>query len=151
MYILAERSRKRSTNAIQLQPGEINPNDVASTSTPVDPGPFNCTICDKDFDRPETLVVHQFMHKKFHQCLECKRSFVSEENLSKHKKDFKHVFKCKICQEAFSSQDTCKSHTAAHSRQHECADCKKKFFTEKSLQRHREKVWNYIELKGSLP
>ena len=66
---------------------------------------FKCNVCDKDFDRPETLVVHQFMHKKFHQCADCKRSFVSEENLSKHKREFKHVFKCRICREEFPSQE----------------------------------------------
>ncbi|CAB4014085.1 Zinc finger 341 [Paramuricea clavata] len=132
------KEKRAATTSVQLQAGEIE--QTASTSTSGESGVFKCTVCEKDFDRPETLVVHQFMHKKFHQCCDCKRSFVSEENLNKHKKDFKHVFKCKICQEEFSSQDICKSHAASHTRQHECQDCKKKFFTEKSLQRHREKV-----------
>ena len=129
---------KEKEASVQLEPGEIDPN--ASTSAPGENGAFKCNVCEKDFDRPENLVVHQFMHKKFHQCGDCKRSFVSVENLNKHRRDFKHVFKCRICQEEFTSQDTCKSHAASHIRQHECSDCKKKFFTEKTLERHRERV-----------
>ena len=136
----AEKSKgsKSASGGVQLEPGEMDPN--AGTCASGENGTFRCSVCEKDFDRPETLVVHQLMHKKFHQCLDCKRSFVSEENLNKHKREFKHVFKCKICHEEFSSQDICKSHAASHTRQHECEDCKKKFYTEKSLQRHREKV-----------
>ncbi|XP_028407928.1 zinc finger protein 260-like [Dendronephthya gigantea] len=134
-----EKSKeKEPTTTVELEQGEIDP--TASASTRGENGSFKCGICNSDFDRPETLVVHQLMHKKFHQCCDCKRSFVNLENLNKHKKDFKHVFKCKICQEEFPSQDICKSHAASHTRQHECQDCKKKFFTEKSLLRHREKV-----------
>ena len=138
--ISTEGKAKRPTNAIQL-PAGISPSDIAAASSSAgDSGVYKCNICDKDFDRPETLVVHQFIHKKFHQCADCKRSFVSVENLNKHKKEFKHVFKCKICQDEFSSHDICRSHAATHTRQYECVDCKKKFFTEKSLMRHREKV-----------
>ena len=134
---------KDDVATVQLEPGEIGA--TASTSNSGDGAGFKCNVCHKEFDRPESLVVHQFMHKKFHQCCDCKRSFVSAENLNKHKKDFKHVFKCKICQAEFASRDNCKSHAASHTRQHECQDCKKKFFTEKALERHREKVWNVID------
>ena len=105
-YSFAEEKddSKRSKLLVNSKKGTITSEGETSSEATAGQA-FKCTVCDKEFDRPETLVVHQFMHKKFHQCADCKRSFVSEENLSKHKREFKHVFKCRICREEFPSQE----------------------------------------------
>nr|NP_001071854.1 zinc finger protein [Ciona intestinalis]BAE06766.1 zinc finger protein [Ciona intestinalis] len=103
--------------------------------------PFKCTECERHFNRPEQLKLHQITHSKErrYKCDLCGKTFRQPAGLWKHKR--KHnggYFVCEICGYSCRSNSVLSMHLKSHvsDTHNTCQQCKKTFKNMKSLNRH---------------
>nr|CAI5818407.1 unnamed protein product [Callosobruchus analis] len=111
--------------------------------------PHQCKLCDKDFERKDSLTEHvKVIHEGFrYNCANCGKVMKSRthaiEHAKIHAKNYvKKIFKCDLCEAGMWKTFSGKSNLTVHMRKHtgekpfECDTCGKGFPTKLNLQNH---------------
>ncbi|XP_063698544.1 zinc finger protein 260-like [Culicoides brevitarsis] len=133
------------TKMEKIEAKEPEISEVASKESPEKSSnlPYICTICDKRFKVPSSLLTHAKIHtedRKF-SCDKCNAKFKRREHLRIHVNGV-HLklkpFKCEICDRTFSQIGDRNVHMKSHSdqKEHSCTICNKKFRLVKALRTH---------------
>ncbi|KAK3731761.1 hypothetical protein RRG08_035428 [Elysia crispata] len=127
---------------ITLQNPPPEPQDV---KPPIGKGPFNCTLCDKVFNKWNQLQRHMKTHDedKPFRCSQCPQSFNIESNLLLHLAT--HVGpdqdpRCPECGKKFSRVASLKAHIMLHEKEESlmCPECGDEFTVQHQLDKHME-------------
>ena len=78
--------------------------------------PYPCGQCDKWFEQPSALKLHERVHtgERPYECEECEKKFAQHGNLVRHLRTHSGIkpFKCNGCELAFARKDFLKLHEA---------------------------------------
>ena len=78
--------------------------------------PYPCGQCDKWFEQPSALKLHERVHtgERPYECEECEKKFAQHGNLVRHMRTHSGIkpFKCNGCELAFARKDFLKLHEA---------------------------------------
>ncbi|XP_055371515.1 uncharacterized protein LOC129605650 [Condylostylus longicornis] len=101
---------------------------------------WHCRICDKTFDRKNTLRKHEQAHVMNYPCEICTKIFKSPSNLREHMNTHtgERPFKCHLCEAAFTRKWALTSHVRGHlgDKRYPCNYCEKKFLKGPQLKVH---------------
>ncbi|GFN95295.1 Zinc finger protein 236, partial [Plakobranchus ocellatus] len=127
---------------ITAQVPVAEPQDV---KPPIGKGPFNCSLCDKVFNKWNQLQRHMKSHDedKPFRCSQCSQSFNIESNLLLHLAT--HVGpdqdpRCPECGKKFSRVASLKAHIMLHEKEESlmCPECGDEFTVQHQLDKHME-------------
>ena len=105
---------------------------------------YECIECQKQFERPGSVVIHVKTHQKKYVCPFCGKYFASQHYLSQHENTHtgNKPYKCDFCPMTFaqlaSQADHRKIHTEIH-REYQCDLCPKAFKHKRNLTKHRKR------------
>uniref|UniRef100_A0A1S4H076 Uncharacterized protein n=1 Tax=Anopheles gambiae TaxID=7165 RepID=A0A1S4H076_ANOGA len=135
--------RKRATakenqEQQQQQQQETQPGDAEN--------PFQCTVCQRRFNRAGNLRLHMRVHsnERQFQCEICSKLFRTSSNLHAHRKTHtdERNFPCTVCERAFRTARELVSHGKTHSdvKGYVCRVCSKGFVKQSYLNTHMNTV-----------
>ncbi|CAG5136803.1 unnamed protein product, partial [Candidula unifasciata] len=117
--------------------------ETLDVKPPIGKGPFNCTLCEKVFNKWNQLQRHLKSHDedKPFRCNQCPMSYNIEDNLLLHQAT--HVGPdrdpvCPECGKKFSRVASLKAHIMMHEKEENlmCAECGDEFSVQHQLDRH---------------
>ncbi|KAH9387804.1 hypothetical protein TYRP_009001 [Tyrophagus putrescentiae] len=102
-----------------------------------------CQQCNKSFDFPSNLKIHQRVHTsdRPYKCTVCSKSFTQTSDLKRHQ--LLHTgdrpYKCTVCSKSFALIGNLKQHQRVHTgdRPYKCTVCSKSFTQANDLKRHQ--------------
>ncbi|CAH0403856.1 unnamed protein product [Chilo suppressalis] len=112
----------------------------------VTPSLYNCTLCDKCFDRRHNLSNHMrryHLEERNYQCNLCSYKGFNNNALKLHmvRHDGDKIFECDVCKKSFVRKKTLEEHMRTHNndRRFACGVCGQTFIQKCSLQGHLKK------------
>ncbi|XP_060075148.1 uncharacterized protein LOC132554841 [Ylistrum balloti] len=125
----------KTQRCVQQHIGKVheNPNSRKNVENP---GPYVCSVCDKEFDTKRLLTKHKYYHKdRTTACPVCEKCFTGKGEMLYH---LKHVhsdarnYVCQICQKSYKTNSSLREHRKQHhegreSWRHHCDYCSKIF------------------------
>ncbi|XP_030002774.1 zinc finger protein OZF-like [Sphaeramia orbicularis] len=106
--------------------------------------PFNCSICEKNFQSNACLIAHMRCHtgEKPFRCSICKKCFTQSGRLRMHMRTHtgERPFSCTVCGKGFSESGNLKVHMRIHTGEKPfvCSLCGKEYRQSGGLKRHLE-------------
>ncbi|XP_065216517.1 transcription factor Zelda [Planococcus citri] len=139
--------KQELTSAGNSPTGDTNvtSSTVEQASPPPANGNYNCTVCNKHFNKACYLTQH---NKSFHsgykpfKCARCGKRFQKDEQFRVHSE--KHAgekpYKCEICPKQFNHKTDLRRHACLHTneRPFNCDICQKGFIRKDHMLKHRE-------------
>lgn len=104
-------------------------------------GPYSCHQCDKNFDLPSELKIHQRVHRvQVYKCTECDKIFKQVSSLKAHHRIHtgERPYKCTQCEKSFNHASSFTIHQRTHTgnRPYKCSECDKRFSNKSNLLKH---------------
>ncbi|XP_069089618.1 zinc finger protein 37A-like isoform X2 [Pleurodeles waltl] len=104
-------------------------------------GLYSCHQCDKNFDRPSELKIHQRVHRvQVYKCTECDKIFKQVSSLKAHHRIHtgERPYKCTQCEKSFNHASSFTIHQRTHTgnRPYKCSECDKRFSNKSNLLKH---------------
>lgn len=103
--------------------------------------PYRCEFCQKNFNRPDLLKVHEKTHSENgFQCDQCSEVFSVANDFKEHKKTVHPLagIPCDECNEVFSVAKELKAHKKKDHPETKCKECKAEFPDPEALVKHAQ-------------
>ncbi|KAH9403489.1 hypothetical protein TYRP_015383 [Tyrophagus putrescentiae] len=139
-------SEPQSTEAVVNESSSSASEEQQTNLRPRTVKKHKCQQCNKSFDRPSKLKVHQSVHTgvRPYKCTICSKTFTQLGNLQTHQLTHTGVqsHKCTICSKSFKIKRDLKRHRQVHTgvRPHKCTTCSKSFTQLSHLKTHQHTV-----------
>ncbi len=109
--------------------------------------PHPCKYCNKRFQTPSTLRIHERTHTKDKpfECHQCKKLFASQTIVTNHINQIhtnNRTYPCKYCNKRFTRRSTLRIHERTHTKDKpfECDQCKKLFASQTIVTNHINQI-----------
>ncbi|VDN99793.1 unnamed protein product [Rodentolepis nana] len=104
---------------------------------------WRCGICEKLYNSPTSLRVHERCHFKPFKCELCDKSFSRNWLLEGHRRTHtgEKPFRCTCCQRTFADRSNMRAHMQTHEevKRCKCSKCPRSFTRRSLLIRHMER------------
>nr|CDS35210.2 hypothetical protein HmN_001007700 [Hymenolepis microstoma] len=104
---------------------------------------WRCGICEKSYNSPTSLRVHERCHFKPFKCELCDKSFSRNWLLEGHRRTHtgEKPFRCTYCQRTFADRSNMRAHMQTHEevKRCKCSKCPRSFTRRSLLIRHMER------------
>ncbi|VDL59948.1 unnamed protein product [Hymenolepis diminuta] len=104
---------------------------------------WRCGICEKSYNSPTSLHVHERCHFKPFKCELCDKTFSRNWLLEGHRRTHtgEKPFRCTFCQRTFADRSNMRAHMQTHEKvkRCKCSKCPRSFTRRSLLIRHMER------------